>query len=87
MEGNGVDKNYIKLIQEFEQASSMMKPFANFIGSYFKNLIENGFSRQEALSLVESYQVMIFDRAFVHIDQIDNNDFDHDDYIDDDVEY
>jgi len=59
-----MDKNYIKMIQGFEQASAMMKPFANFIGVYFKNLIENGFTRQEALALVENYQIMIFNRAF-----------------------
>lgn len=68
-----MDKNYIKMIQGFEQASAMMKPFANFIGVYFKNLIENGFTRQEALALVENYQIMIFNRAF---EMNDNQDVD-----------
>lgn len=61
------------MIQGFEQASAMMKPFANFIGVYFKNLIENGFTRQEALALVENYQIMIFNRAF---EMNDNQDVD-----------
>jgi len=78
-----MDKNYIKMIQGFEQASAMMKPFANFIGVYFKNLIENGFTRQEALSLVENYQIMIFNRAF---EMNDNQDIDFGDMEDQDSE-
>lgn len=64
------DKNYFKLVQGFEQASAMMSPVANFIGVYFKNLVENGFSREEALHLVESFQVLMFHKAF---DLVANN--------------
>jgi hypothetical protein len=49
----------------------MLKPFANLIGVYFKNLVESGFTRQEALVLVESYQAMIFNKSF-EINDVEN---------------
>ena len=58
------DKDYFKMVQNFEQASAMMEPFANFIGVYFKNLIDNGFAREEALQLVQNFQILIFNKAF-----------------------
>ena len=67
-----MDKNHIRMIQGFEQAGAMMKPFANLIGVYFKDLVESGFTRQEALALVENYQAMIFNKAF-EIDGIENH--------------
>ena len=69
-----MDKNYIKIIQGFEQAGAMMGPFANFIAIYFKNLVENGFTRQEALTLVENYQIMVFNKAFDITEEEQNND-------------
>ena len=68
-----MDKNYIRMIQGFEQASAMLKRFANLIGVYFKNLVESGFTRQEALVLVESYQAMIFNKSF-EINDVENRD-------------
>lgn len=79
-----MDKNYIKLIQGFEQASAMMKPFANFIGIYFKNLLENGFTRQEALSLVESYQIMLFNKAY-DLNEMDDQIHGTDEYEDEEM--
>lgn len=70
-----MDKNHIRIIQGFEQASAMLHPFANFIGVYFKNLLENGFTRQEALTLVESYQIMLFNKAYELTEMEDMNDF------------
>ena len=73
------DKNYYKFVQSFEQASAMMSPVANFIGVYFKNLIANGFNREEALQLVETFQVLMFEKAvemFVKNPPTDNEDDD-----------
>ena len=56
--------NHLKIIQQFEQASSILEPFANFISVYFNALIENGFERSEALMLTEKLQKVLWDQAF-----------------------
>jgi hypothetical protein len=57
------EKSRMRLIQQFEQAGKSIEPFANFVGVYFKNLINSGFNRDEALMLVKEFQFMIWSTA------------------------
>lgn len=58
--------NHIKLIQQFEQASAVLEPFANFISVFFRSLIDNGFERSEALDLSEKLMFILWEQAFKH---------------------
>ena len=59
-----MDKNYAKMVTTFEQAGGMMGQFAYLIGQYFERLVEQGFTRNEALGLCRSYQTIILKSAF-----------------------
>lgn len=58
------DKQKARMIQNFEQAAMAMEPFANFISVYFKNLVSNGFTREEATKLADSFAKMVWTEAF-----------------------
>lgn len=42
--------------QALEQVESMLKEIAPIAASYFNNLVAQGFTRQEALELVKTWQ-------------------------------
>jgi len=58
--------NHIKLIQQFEQASTVLEPFANFISVFFRSLVDNGFERPEALALTEKLLFILWEQALKH---------------------
>lgn len=59
-----MDNNYAKMIAAFEQAGSMMGQFAYLLGAYHKELVQNGLTRKEALTLCVAYQNGIMKGAF-----------------------
>lgn len=56
--------DYFKKLSAFEQAAAEIRPIANVLATYFTALIESGFTRTEALELVNMLQSKIFDAAF-----------------------
>jgi hypothetical protein len=58
--------NHLKYIQQFEQASTVLEPFANFISVFFRSLVDNGFERPEALVLTEKLLFILWEQAFKH---------------------
>jgi hypothetical protein len=59
-----MDKDYIKAISSFEQASAHLSQFAGMLSSYHKSLCSSGFQRDEALELVRELQTILFNQAF-----------------------
>ena len=59
------EKNeYFRYLHSFEQAAANMRPITSLLGSYMNSLVENGFSRTEALQLVLRLQEMILASAW-----------------------
>lgn len=81
-----MNNNFIKIIQELDQTSSIMKSFANLVSAYFSDLIKNGFKREEALYMAKSYQYVVINHIFDinHDSKILENDFYNEDYQDND---
>lgn len=58
------DYDYMRYLHSFEQAAANMRPITAMLGSYMNSLVENGFSRSEALELVSRFQDKILTSAF-----------------------
>jgi hypothetical protein len=71
-----MDKNTAKMIHTFEQAGAMMGQFAYLIGSYFDQLTNHGFTREEALTLCRGYQRLIMTSCFKNSGQVPKKDED-----------
>lgn len=71
-----MDKNTAKMIHTFEQAGAMMGQFAYLIGAYFDQLTNQGFTREEALTLCRGYQSIVLKSAFKNSGQTPKKDED-----------
>lgn len=47
-----------------DQSKASLKEFAGLLGTYFKELMTNGFTRDEALTLVAHYQNLLMATVF-----------------------
>lgn len=54
------DLDRMKFTQQLDQQTSGLIDFAVTLSTYLKALMENGFTRREAMDLVSSYQQEIF---------------------------
>jgi hypothetical protein len=50
------DDDYLKRLSSFEQAGAAMRPIAEMLYTYFSALTDCGFTRSEALQLVQTLQ-------------------------------
>lgn len=58
------DTNYFRNLHNFEQASANLRPITSMLRSYMESLVQNGFTRPEALRLVIRLQDRVFEMAW-----------------------
>jgi hypothetical protein len=58
------EMNYFRNLHNFEQASANLRPITSMLSSYMESLLQNGFTRPEALRLVIRLQDRIFEMAW-----------------------
>lgn len=63
----------LRHLQACDQAGALMGHIAIVISSYFKALVENGLSREEALLLTNSYQNIFITNSFNNSKQMPQN--------------
>jgi hypothetical protein len=61
---NNNNDDYFKRLSAMEQAAAAMRPVAGIITGYFNALVDNGLSREEALSLTKDYQNLFWTMSF-----------------------
>ena len=52
-----------RTIHDFEQATAAVLNAAVMLGDYFKKLMAEGFTRDEAFELIVNYQTILFTRV------------------------
>ena len=67
------DPDFLKRIHSFDQASTGFNTMATMLGTYFELLMNSGFTREEAFSLVLSYQKILLNHSFGDVSQKNNN--------------
>lgn len=73
-------RDSLKHIQACDQAGALMVHIALVISSYFKALIENGLTREEALLLTTSYQNILLSNSLNQKIIPPNDDFKNEEY-------
>lgn len=66
-------KDSLRHLQACDQAGALMSHIAIVISLYFKALLENGLSREEALFLTNSYQNILIGNSLNGIKQPPSN--------------
>lgn len=56
MKNNNYNDDYFRRLSAMEQAAAAMRPVAGIITGYFNALVENGLTREEAMTLTKDYQ-------------------------------
>jgi|APGre2960657505_1045072.scaffolds.fasta_scaffold101456_2 hypothetical protein len=73
-------RDSLKHIQACDQAGALMVNIALVMSSYFKALIENGLTREEALMLTNSYQNIFLSNSLNQKFIPPNDDFKNEEY-------
>ncbi len=73
-------RDSLKHIQACDQAGALMVNIALVMSSYFKALIENGLTREEALTLTNSYQNIFLSNSLNQKFIPPNDDFKNEEY-------
>jgi hypothetical protein len=73
-------RDSLRHIQAFDQAGAFMVQIALIMSSYFKALLENGLTREEALKLTNSYQNIFLSNSLNQKFIPPNDDFKNEEY-------
>jgi len=73
-------RDSLRHIQACDQAGALMVQIALVMSSYFKALLENGLTREEALTLTNSYQNIFLSHSLNQKFIPPNDDFKNEEY-------